>query len=70
MTGALDNQENTIFVGDVVAAEQLHHGGKLGIGEAWGRLGKEWTDEYERNHEEQIEHCRQMRGLPSPGVAA
>jgi flavin reductase (DIM6/NTAB) family NADH-FMN oxidoreductase RutF len=70
VTGALDNQENTIFVGDVVAAERLHPGGKLAIGEAWGRLGKEWTDEYERNHEEQIEHCRQMRGLPSPGVAA
>jgi hypothetical protein len=34
------------------------------------RLGQEWTDEYERNHEEQIEHCRRMRGLPSPGVAA
>ena len=60
VTGALDNEENTIFVGDMVAAERLTRGGKLDIGEAWAELGKEWTDEYERNHEEQIEHCRQM----------
>jgi flavin reductase (DIM6/NTAB) family NADH-FMN oxidoreductase RutF len=69
VTGAFDNDENTIFVGDVVAAEKLNPGGKLGVGEAWALLGKEWTDEYERNHEAQIEHCRQMRGLPSAGVA-
>jgi len=64
---SLDNEENTVFVGDVVAAEQLHQGGRLNIGEAWGRLGTEWTEEYERNHEEQVDHCRTMRGLPIPG---
>lgn len=61
VTGSLDNEENTIFVGDVVAAEQLHSGRRLDIGEAWAGLGKEWTDEYERNHEAQIEHSRRLR---------
>lgn len=63
---SVDNEENTVFVGDVVAAEQLHKGGRLNIGEAWGRLGSDWTEEYERNHEEQVDHCRTMRGLPIP----
>jgi flavin reductase (DIM6/NTAB) family NADH-FMN oxidoreductase RutF len=63
VTGSLDNEENTIFVGDVVAAEKLRSGGRLDIGEAWTKLGKEWTDEYDRNHEPQIEHSRRMRGL-------
>jgi flavin reductase (DIM6/NTAB) family NADH-FMN oxidoreductase RutF len=66
VTGSLDNEENTIFVGDVVAGEQLHRGPKLTVGEAWGRLGSAWTDEYEHNHEDQIDHCRTMRGLPIP----
>lgn len=63
VTGSLDNDENTIFVGDVVAAERQHGGGRLDIGEAWTKLGTEWTEEYERNHEPQVDHCRQMRGL-------
>jgi flavin reductase (DIM6/NTAB) family NADH-FMN oxidoreductase RutF len=66
ITGSLDNQENTVFVGDVVAAERLNAGSRLDIGDAWGRLGTEWTEEYERNHEDQVDHCRLMRGLPIP----
>ncbi len=63
---SLDCDENTIFVGDVVAAERLNSGGRLDIGEAWGRLGSDWVNEYERNHEAQVDHCRTMRGLPIP----
>jgi flavin reductase (DIM6/NTAB) family NADH-FMN oxidoreductase RutF len=70
VTGSLDNEENTIFVGDVVAAERLHRGEKLAIGEAWSRLGKAWTDQYEHDHGAQVNHCRQMRGLPIPEEAA
>ncbi len=66
VTGSLDNEENTIFVGDVVAADRLNAGGRMSIGEAWGRLGTEWTEEYEHNHLDQIDHCRMMRGLPIP----
>jgi flavin reductase (DIM6/NTAB) family NADH-FMN oxidoreductase RutF len=64
VTGSYDNDENTTFYGDVVASERLGRGGKLDIGAAWGKLGTDWTEEYERNHEAQIEHSRQMRGLP------
>ena len=65
VTGSYDNDENTTFFGDVVASEQLGRGGKLDIGDGVGsKLGTEWTDEYERNHEAQVEHCRQLRGLP------
>ena len=64
VTGSYDNDENTTFYGDVVAAERLHRGGKLDIGLAWGKLGKEWTDQYEIDHEPQIAHSRMMRGLP------
>lgn len=66
VTGSLDNEENTVFVGDVVGARRLNKGGRLDIGEAWARLGSEWTSEYDRNHEAQIDHCRLMRGLPIP----
>lgn len=66
VTASFDNEENTVFVGDVVAAERLNAGSRLDIGEAWARLGTDWTDEYERNHEDQIDHCRLMRGLPIP----
>lgn len=66
VTGSLDNDENSIFVGDVVSAERLNRGGRLDIGEAWTKLGTEWTQWYDENHEPQIEHCRQMRGLPTP----
>jgi flavin reductase (DIM6/NTAB) family NADH-FMN oxidoreductase RutF len=68
ITGSLDNEENTIFVGDVVAAERLHAGGRLDIATAWAGLGPEWVDEYERNHEPQVAHSRAMRGLVPVGA--
>jgi flavin reductase (DIM6/NTAB) family NADH-FMN oxidoreductase RutF len=64
VTGVLDNDENSVFVGDVVAAERLHRGERLDIGEAWGKLGAAWVEEYERNHEAQVDHSRRLRGLP------
>ena len=64
VTGSLDNDENSIFVGDVVAAERLHPGPKLDIGTAWGKLPPEWLARYEANHHPQEDHCRVMRGLP------
>ena len=64
VTGSYDNDENTTFYGDIVASERLGSGPKLDIGLAWQRLGSDWTDEYERTHEPQIAHSRQMRGLP------
>jgi flavin reductase (DIM6/NTAB) family NADH-FMN oxidoreductase RutF len=66
VTGSLDNDENTIFVGDVVAAERLNKGRKLDIGEAWSKLPPEWIEQYDHNHHAQLEHCRLMRGLTSP----
>jgi flavin reductase (DIM6/NTAB) family NADH-FMN oxidoreductase RutF len=63
VTGVLDNDENTIFVGDVVAAERLNKGHKLDIGEAWGKLPPTWIKQYEDNHHPQLDHCRMMRGL-------
>lgn len=70
VTGSLDNDENTIFVGDVVAAERLNKGRKLDIGEAWSKLPPEWIEQYDRNHHPQLDHCRLMRGLISPEVAS
>jgi len=64
VTASLDNDENTIFVGDVVAAERLNAGRKLDIGEAWAKLPPEWVETYERNHVAQVDHSRRMRGLP------
>jgi flavin reductase (DIM6/NTAB) family NADH-FMN oxidoreductase RutF len=64
VTGSLDNQENTIFVGDVVAAERLGSGPKLDIGTAWSKLPATWLETYEANHHPQEDHCREMRGLP------
>lgn len=64
VTGSYDNDENTTFYGDVVASERLGRGPKLDIGLAWAKLGTDWTDEYERTHEAQVAHSREMRGLP------
>ena len=62
--GSLDNVENTIFVGDVVAGERLRpHGGRLHINEAWKRLPPEWLERYEQNHVPQVEDARRRRGL-------
>ena len=61
---SLDTEENTIFVGDVVASERLHEGGRLNIGEAWAKLPREWVETYERNHIHQVNAARRERGLP------
>jgi flavin reductase (DIM6/NTAB) family NADH-FMN oxidoreductase RutF len=58
---AFDADENTIFLGDVVAAERLNQGGRLNIGEAWSKLPPEWIEQYDRNHVAQLEHARQCR---------
>jgi flavin reductase (DIM6/NTAB) family NADH-FMN oxidoreductase RutF len=59
--GSLDVQESTIFVGDVVAAEVLHPGERLRVGPAWGRLPKEWIEQYEANHVPQLDSAREHR---------
>lgn len=64
VTRSLDCEENTLFVGDVVAAEQLRRGGRLDIGEAWAKLPPEWIEAYDRNHEPQLASAREYRGLP------
>jgi flavin reductase (DIM6/NTAB) family NADH-FMN oxidoreductase RutF len=62
--GTLDNDENTIFVGDVIASERLRpKGGRLHINEAWGRLPRDWIEQYEHNHAGQLEDARRRRGL-------
>jgi hypothetical protein len=43
----------------------LRQGGKLNIGEAWGKLPKEWLDQYNANHHPQLNDCRSRRGLPT-----
>jgi len=67
---AFDADENTIFLGDVVAAERLNPGGRLNIGEAWSKLPTEWIEEYDRNHVPQLEHARRCRALASEQGAA
>ncbi len=64
VTHSLDCEENTLFVGDIVAAEQLRKGGKLDIGEAWSKLPPEWIETYDRNHAPQLDSAREYRGLP------
>jgi flavin reductase (DIM6/NTAB) family NADH-FMN oxidoreductase RutF len=62
--GTLDNDENTIFVGDVLASERLRaKGGRLHINEAWGKLPKDWIERYEDNHVGQLEDAKRRRGL-------
>jgi flavin reductase (DIM6/NTAB) family NADH-FMN oxidoreductase RutF len=63
--GTLDAEENSIFLADVVGAERFRKGGRLDIGEAWSKLPPEWIEQYERNHEPQLEHARRCRGLIS-----
>jgi flavin reductase (DIM6/NTAB) family NADH-FMN oxidoreductase RutF len=64
VVGMLDNEENTIFLADVVAAERLSPGGRLNIGGAWKSLPPEWVENYERNHLAQTNSARVARGLP------
>jgi len=62
--GVLDNDENSIFVGDVIASERLRpEGGRLHINEAWGKLPRDWIEQYERNHIPQLEDAKRRRGL-------
>ncbi len=63
---SMDAEENTIFLGDVVASERLRKGGRLNVGEAWGKLPKEWIEAYDANHVPQLNNCRMHRGLPIP----
>jgi flavin reductase (DIM6/NTAB) family NADH-FMN oxidoreductase RutF len=65
---AFDADENTIFLGDVVAAGRLNPGGRLNIGEAWSKLPPEWVEEYERNHVPQIAHARHCREIAASGA--
>jgi flavin reductase (DIM6/NTAB) family NADH-FMN oxidoreductase RutF len=68
ITGSLDNDENTIFVGDVVAAEVFSTEQKLRIGEAWGKLPHEWVEQYENNHEPQLQSARDLRAAAAARV--
>ena len=61
VTGSLDNDENTIFVGDVIAAEVFSTEQRLRIGEAWGKLPHEWIEQYEANHGPQLQSARDLR---------
>ncbi|HEX5586469.1 MAG TPA: flavin reductase family protein [Acidimicrobiia bacterium] len=62
--GSLDNEENTIFVGDVVASERFRPRGKrLDIGAAWKQLPPEWITEYDHNHEPQLADSKRRRGI-------
>jgi flavin reductase (DIM6/NTAB) family NADH-FMN oxidoreductase RutF len=62
--GALDLQENTIFIADVIGSERLHPGGRLNMGEAWAKLPPEWVERYLRNHLAQVNSARRARGFP------
>ena len=62
--GILDNDENSIFVGDVIASERLRpNGRRLDINKAWGKLPREWIEQYELNHIAQLEDAKRRRGL-------
>jgi flavin reductase (DIM6/NTAB) family NADH-FMN oxidoreductase RutF len=63
VVGTLDAEENTIFLADVVGAEQLRQGERLRIGTAWGKLPPEWIEKYEANHVPQLASARRHRGL-------
>jgi flavin reductase (DIM6/NTAB) family NADH-FMN oxidoreductase RutF len=63
VVNSMDCEENTVFLADVVASERLSDGGRLTIGEAWGKLPPEWIEQYERNHEPQLASARELRGL-------
>ncbi|TCN53683.1 flavin reductase (DIM6/NTAB) family NADH-FMN oxidoreductase RutF [Rhodococcus sp. SMB37] len=61
VSASLDVQESTIFVGDVVGAEILNDGGRLRIGDAWGKLPQDWIEQYDANHVPQLENARARR---------
>ena len=55
VVGELVNEENTIFLADVVGAEQLRPGSRLNIGTASRTLLRSEVEAYERNHIHQDE---------------
>jgi flavin reductase (DIM6/NTAB) family NADH-FMN oxidoreductase RutF len=62
--GTVDNDENTIFVGDVIASERLRtNGGRLHINEAWSKLPRDWIERYEQSHVGQLLDAKSRRGL-------
>jgi flavin reductase (DIM6/NTAB) family NADH-FMN oxidoreductase RutF len=61
---AFDGDENTIFLGDVVAAERLGKGPALDVRRLWAELPAEWTTAYEHRHQDGlIAAARLARGL-------
>jgi flavin reductase (DIM6/NTAB) family NADH-FMN oxidoreductase RutF len=66
---SMDADESTIFLADVVQSERFVKGGRLNIGEAWGKLPKEWIEQYDRNHEPQLENARERRRAADAAAA-
>jgi flavin reductase (DIM6/NTAB) family NADH-FMN oxidoreductase RutF len=67
---SLDADESTIFLADVVASERFTKGGRLNIGEAWGKLPPDWIEQYEHNHIPQLENARDNRRIAAEREAA
>jgi flavin reductase (DIM6/NTAB) family NADH-FMN oxidoreductase RutF len=66
--GKLETEENTIFLGDVVAAGRLRDGERLRNGPSRSLLGQEWTDYYYgTRYPNLIADARRRRGLPPLG---
>jgi flavin reductase (DIM6/NTAB) family NADH-FMN oxidoreductase RutF len=63
VVNSMDCEENTVFLADVVAAERLHDGHRLNVGDAWKALPPEWLETYERNHAPQAADARRRRRL-------
>jgi flavin reductase (DIM6/NTAB) family NADH-FMN oxidoreductase RutF len=63
---AMDCEENTLFLADVVAAERLRPGRRLSVADAWAKLPAAWVDQYEHDHEAQVNAARAARRLPLP----
>jgi flavin reductase (DIM6/NTAB) family NADH-FMN oxidoreductase RutF len=64
--GALDCEENTLFLAEVVAAERLRPGRRLSVADAWAKLPAPWVQTYERDHVAQVNAARAARRLPIP----
>ena len=68
VVAALDTEENTLFLADVVAAGRLRRAPRLDIGAAWKALPPEWTQAYERGLVHEYNAARRGRGLPEQPV--
>jgi flavin reductase (DIM6/NTAB) family NADH-FMN oxidoreductase RutF len=66
VVNAMDAEENTVFLADVVAAGRLRRGSRLGIDEAWRHLPPAWIRGYEQRHAALVADARQRRGLKQP----